>query len=54
MGVAAAAGVLHYVVAGPNKVTKEDEENAEKLTEGKGVPPPASGPGSADREGRAP
>ncbi|OYX69122.1 MAG: formate dehydrogenase subunit beta [Rhizobiales bacterium 32-66-11] len=32
IGLAAAAGVLHHLVAGPNKVSKEDEENAEKLT----------------------
>lgn len=51
MGFAAAAGFLHYVVAGPNKVTEEDEENAEKLTEGTAPPPPpASGP--AHEQGR--
>ncbi|MFH1554729.1 MAG: formate dehydrogenase subunit beta [Pseudomonadota bacterium] len=32
IGLAAAAGVLHHLVAGPNKVSNEDEENAEKLT----------------------
>jgi len=40
MGFAAAAGFVHYLVAGPNKVTEEDEENAERLTEGT-APPPA-------------
>ncbi|MDI4666222.1 formate dehydrogenase subunit beta [Xanthobacter autotrophicus] len=34
MGFAAIAGALHYLVAGANKVTPEDEANAEKLTEG--------------------
>ncbi|TCT02698.1 formate dehydrogenase subunit beta [Aquabacter spiritensis] len=32
IGIAAAAGVLHHLVAGPNRVSEEDEENAEKLT----------------------
>ncbi|MCG5235677.1 formate dehydrogenase subunit beta [Xanthobacter oligotrophicus] len=35
MGFAAVAGALHYLVAGANKVTAEDEANAEKLTQGK-------------------
>ena len=34
MGVAAAAGFFHYLVYGPNRVTGEDEDNAEKLVEG--------------------
>ncbi|MFG1350182.1 formate dehydrogenase subunit beta [Xanthobacter autotrophicus] len=34
MGFAAVAGALHYLVAGANKVTPEDEANAEKLTGG--------------------
>ena len=31
IGLFAAFGFLHYLVAGPNKVTREDEENAERL-----------------------
>lgn len=34
MGFAAIAGALHYLVNGSNKVTPEDEENAEKLAKG--------------------
>jgi len=34
MGFAAVAGAFHYLVTGANKVTAEDEENAEKLTQG--------------------
>ncbi|MBB6307057.1 formate dehydrogenase subunit beta [Xanthobacter tagetidis] len=34
MGFAAIAGAFHYLVTGANKVTAEDEENAEKLTQG--------------------
>ncbi|ABS65913.1 formate dehydrogenase subunit beta [Xanthobacter versatilis] len=34
MGFAAIAGALHYLVAGANKVTAEDEANAEKLAQG--------------------
>ncbi|MEP9352510.1 formate dehydrogenase subunit beta [Xanthobacter sp. KR7-65] len=34
MGFAALAGALHYLVNGANKVTPEDEANAEKLTQG--------------------
>lgn len=34
MGFAAIAGALHYLVAGANKVTPEDEENAETLAKG--------------------
>jgi formate dehydrogenase iron-sulfur subunit len=32
MGLAAAAGLLHYIFKGPNVVTEHDEEQAEKLT----------------------
>src|SRR6201999_3803638 len=31
IGLSVAAGLLHHVLAGPNRVTKEDEENAHKL-----------------------
>lgn len=31
MGFAAVAGFMHYLVAGPNRVTEQDEEEAEKL-----------------------
>lgn len=34
MGFAVAAGFFHHLIAGPNKVSEADEENAEKLTEG--------------------
>lgn len=34
IGFAAVAGVFHHLVAGPNKVSAEDEENAEKLAGG--------------------
>jgi formate dehydrogenase iron-sulfur subunit len=30
----AALGFLHYLVLGPNKVTREDERNARRLEEG--------------------
>ena len=40
---------LHGVVAGTNKVTDEDEENAEKLTSGAAVPTPASPAGNEGR-----
>ena len=35
MGLAAAFGLVHHFVAGPNKVTEHDEEEAARLTEGK-------------------
>lgn len=35
MGFAALAGALHYLVNGANKVSPEDEANAEKLTGGR-------------------
>jgi formate dehydrogenase iron-sulfur subunit len=35
-GVAAVSGFLHYLVSGPNRVTGEDEDNAEKLVGGNG------------------
>ena len=35
IGLTAAAGVIHHLLQGPNRVTREDEENAEKLAEGK-------------------
>jgi formate dehydrogenase iron-sulfur subunit len=31
MGAFAAAGVLHYLVSGPNKVEPKDEEDAKRL-----------------------
>jgi formate dehydrogenase iron-sulfur subunit len=34
MGAFAAIGLLHYVVEGPNRVSREDEQNAKRLTEG--------------------
>ena len=34
LGVAAGVGFLHHLINGPNRVTKEDEEHAEELTEG--------------------
>jgi formate dehydrogenase iron-sulfur subunit len=36
LGVIAAfagVGILHHLVMGPNKVTREDEQNAKSLTE---------------------
>jgi len=35
IGLTAAAGVIHHLLQGPNRVTREDEENAEKLAGGK-------------------
>ncbi|MBX3554435.1 MAG: formate dehydrogenase subunit beta, partial [Pseudolabrys sp.] len=35
MGAFVAIGFLHHIIAGPNRVSAEDEKNAEKLTEGK-------------------
>ncbi len=35
IGAAAAVGFLHHLVTGPNRVTKEDEESAKQLAEGK-------------------
>lgn len=35
IGAFAAFGFLHHAVAGANRVTEEDEKNAERLTEGK-------------------
>jgi formate dehydrogenase iron-sulfur subunit len=35
IGLTAAAGVLHHILQGPNRVSKEDEENADKLAGGK-------------------
>uniref|UniRef100_UPI003C725151 formate dehydrogenase N subunit beta transmembrane domain-containing protein n=1 Tax=Roseomonas chloroacetimidivorans TaxID=1766656 RepID=UPI003C725151 len=40
MGFLAAGSLIHGVFARPNRVSHEDEENAEKLVEGKPVPPP--------------
>jgi formate dehydrogenase iron-sulfur subunit len=34
IGVFAVAGVLHHLVIGPNKVTREDEQHAKQLAEG--------------------
>jgi formate dehydrogenase iron-sulfur subunit len=35
IGLTAAAGLLHHLLQGPNRVTEEDEENADKLAGGK-------------------
>ena len=35
IGLTAAAGVLHHLLQGPNRVSEEDEENADKLAGGK-------------------
>jgi len=35
IGFAAVFGLVHHVLAGANRVTEEDERNAEKLTEGR-------------------
>jgi formate dehydrogenase iron-sulfur subunit len=35
LGLAAAAGMLHSALAGPNRVTREDEEKAEDLVKEK-------------------
>ncbi len=37
IGAFAAIGFLHHIVSGPNRVSKEDEERAKQLTEGKGA-----------------
>jgi formate dehydrogenase iron-sulfur subunit len=34
LGLTAAFGVVHHLLAGANRVTEEDEENAEKLRGG--------------------
>jgi formate dehydrogenase iron-sulfur subunit len=34
LGVAAGVGILHHLIMGPNRVSEEDEEHAEQLTEG--------------------
>lgn len=35
IGLTAAAGVVHHILQGPNRVSEEDEENADKLAGGK-------------------
>ena len=35
IGAFAAIGFLHHIVSGPNRVSKEDEEHAKELTEGR-------------------
>lgn len=35
LGLTAAAGVIHYVLEGPNRVSEEDERNADRLAGGK-------------------
>ena len=35
IGAFAAVGFLHHLISGPNRVSAEDEENAQRLTEGK-------------------
>jgi formate dehydrogenase iron-sulfur subunit len=35
IGLTAVAGVLHHILQGPNRVSEEDEENADKLAGGK-------------------
>jgi formate dehydrogenase iron-sulfur subunit len=37
IGAFAAIGFLHHMVSGPNRVSKEDEEHAKALAEGKGA-----------------
>jgi formate dehydrogenase iron-sulfur subunit len=37
IGAFAAIGFLHHMVSGPNRVSKEDEEHAKALAEGKGT-----------------
>jgi formate dehydrogenase iron-sulfur subunit len=37
IAVAALLGLVHYLVAGPNRVSKEDEENADRLAGGGGA-----------------
>ena len=39
MGLAAAGSLLHGIFGRPNRVTEEDEENAENLVEGRPAPP---------------
>ena len=34
IGAFAAIGFLHHAISGPNRVSAEDEKNAERLTEG--------------------
>jgi len=40
MGVAAVGSIVHGIFGRANRVAREDEENAEKLVEGRPVPPP--------------
>ena len=35
IGLSAVAGLVHYMLAGPNRVSEEDEKNADKLAERK-------------------
>src|SRR5262249_11791134 len=35
IGLTAFVGLVHHVLQGPNRVSEEDEENADKLAEGK-------------------
>ena len=35
IGLTAAAGIVHHILQGPNRVPEEDEENADKLAGGK-------------------
>ena len=37
IGLTAAAGVLHYILEGPNTVTEHDEEEADRLSEEEGA-----------------
>jgi formate dehydrogenase iron-sulfur subunit len=34
IGLTAAAGLLHHLLQGPNRVSKEDEDNADRLAGG--------------------
>jgi len=34
LGLTAAEGFIHYVLQGPNRVSEEDEENADRLAGG--------------------
>jgi len=35
IGLTAAAGFIHHLLQGPNRVSEEDEEKADELAEGK-------------------
>jgi formate dehydrogenase iron-sulfur subunit len=35
IGLTAAAGFLHHILQGPNRVSEDDEQNADRLARGK-------------------